>query len=245
MRNGILAIILIILLSFYAYWYSASYIYFQKELLFKWAADTRLYDNPYPIKTLHFNTIRNQLEPGDIILTRRNGYISNYFIPGYWTHSALYIGTTEVMYDKNQPFVIEALSEGITCRSIEESLQVDAFIVLRPLISKLEIEKAIKIAKNHLGKPYDFDFDFNTLDKVGCTELIFRSYRHAEVIAAHQSFGRKFTTPSEILEDFINREGSKSQRLDFVLQMNEKGELKVNNKNLIANQYFLTDSLDN
>ncbi len=234
MRNCILAILLILVLSFGSVWYSSDYTYFQKELLFKWAADTRLSEDPYPIKAKHLEIIHPQLQRGDIILTRRNGYVSNFFIPGYWTHSALYIGTLNRNYTKDNLCVIEALSEGITCRSLNESLQVDAFIILRPCISKIEIDKAIKNAFDHIGKPYDFDFDFNTLDKVSCTELIYLSYRHAEVITAHESFGRKFTTPNEILEDFVSLEGSKHQKLQYILQMDEKGELNVNNENLFA-----------
>lgn len=234
MRSCILSIILILVLSFGNVWYSPDYIYFQKELLFKWAGDTRLSKSPYPISTKQIKVISNHLRPGDIILTRRNGYVSNFFIPGYWTHSAMYIGSREKKYSESDLLVIEALSEGITCRSLKESLQVDAFIILRPLIPKKEIETAVENAYNHLGKPYDFDFDFNTLDKVSCSELIYLSYLHAEVISAHESFGRKFTTPHEIMVDFNNQNKSSQQKLEFVLQMNEQGVLNNNVKKLIA-----------
>ena len=39
------------------------------------------------------------LQPGDVIITRHAKALTNLFIPGFWPHSALYIGTREQAMD--------------------------------------------------------------------------------------------------------------------------------------------------
>jgi hypothetical protein len=52
----------------------------------------------------------------------------------------------------------------------------DDLAVLRPRLSESRKNAAIARAFSHHGKPYDFDFDFFSTDKLVCTELIYRAY---------------------------------------------------------------------
>lgn len=45
------------------------------------------------------NIIKGELLPGDVLLKRNNYQLTNLGLPGFWTHSAIYIGELEVLDD--------------------------------------------------------------------------------------------------------------------------------------------------
>jgi hypothetical protein len=47
----------------------------------------------YLISEGQLHKLQKKLKPGDIIFTRKNDYLSNYFVPGFWKHSAIYFGS--------------------------------------------------------------------------------------------------------------------------------------------------------
>lgn len=108
-----------------------------------------------------------RLRPGDVLVTRKEHSLTNYFLPGYWPHAALYIGKEQV---------IEALADGVRQRSVESPFSVDAIAAIRPQLPAEKINEAIQRAQSHVGKPYDFDFDFTRADRMVCTEVVYRSY---------------------------------------------------------------------
>ena len=107
------------------------------------------------------------LQPGDVLVTRKEHSLTNYFLPGYWPHAALYIGGGRV---------IEALADGVRERSIDSPFAADAIAAIRPLLATEQIDEALARAHSHVGKPYDFDFDFTRADRMVCTEVVYRSY---------------------------------------------------------------------
>lgn len=82
--------------------------------------------------------------------------------------------------DNRPAMVLEAISEGVVFNSLEEAAQKDYLLILRPKFAPQEqeakIAAAIKRALRYHGRPYDFDFNFFTDDKLVCTELLYRAY---------------------------------------------------------------------
>lgn len=59
-----------------------------------WAGDTRVTAlDRRLISDLQLAELKAKLEPGDIILERRNWYLSNIGLPGFWPHTALFVGS--------------------------------------------------------------------------------------------------------------------------------------------------------
>lgn len=60
----------------------------------EWAGDTRFaHAERRLIDDASLVAFQKTLEPGDIILERRNWYLSNVGLPGFWPHAALYTGS--------------------------------------------------------------------------------------------------------------------------------------------------------
>lgn len=155
------------------------------------------------------------LQPGDIFVTRHKRALTNLFLPGFWPHAALYVGyeadrqalgiSADAKYlsywtDNNCTF--EALKDGVRFRALKETLNVDAFVVLRPNLSQASITQALNRVVPHAGKGYNFDFDFFRSDQLVCTELIYRAYDGINDIQIPlvERMGRKTFSAEDLLD---------------------------------------------
>lgn len=65
----------------------------QREL-FTWVGDTRVKNqHSRLISAAQLEKFGSMLQPGDILVGRQDYYLSNIFLPGFWPHALLYVGT--------------------------------------------------------------------------------------------------------------------------------------------------------
>ncbi|MBE0543502.1 MAG: hypothetical protein IH623_19330 [Verrucomicrobia bacterium] len=62
----------------------------------EWMGDTKVYrPGRSLISQAQIKQLQPKLLPGDVLLERREWYMSNIGLPGFWSHAALYLGTPE------------------------------------------------------------------------------------------------------------------------------------------------------
>jgi hypothetical protein len=216
-------------------------IYSAQSLVSEWIGDTKIVKYPPLISIAQIRELQTRLKPGDILLERRNFYLSNAFLPGFWPHGALYIGKPDELrrlgiadrpelrkvweryrrpaHDGEPHTVLESISEGVVFNSLTESMHADYVAVLRPRLKDAEIAEAIVRAFSHEGKPYDFEFDFFTSDKLVCTELVYRAYQGMIQFDLVRVAGRDTLPALEIARKYAAERGTPKQQLDLVLYL--------------------------
>lgn len=119
----------------------------------------------HKLKGYQIRQIINIIEPGDILLRVLGTYINSLFTPGFWSHSALYIGNDEINH---------AVGNGVVKEDLLDFCRCDSICILRV---KREYQNRILNALQNSNKmelantPYDFDFS-NGNGQVYCTEFI-------------------------------------------------------------------------
>ena len=124
---------------------------------------------------------------GDVGLHRDRGYLSNLAIPGFMKHAWIHVLDANVDRNLYGPVdeyyqIVEAISEGVVCRSPLYAMRSDYVIVLEPksigryfvsstmpeIADRMSSERADEFrkgaclkARRMVGMPYDHRFEFN------------------------------------------------------------------------------------
>jgi len=141
--------------------------------------------------------IINLVEPGDIIITRVDGFVSTWLLPGFWNHAGV-VTNNNGLYTS----VVHSTAEGVHESHMFDFLRADHVIVLHANWKKfpnLGVE-ASQLASGYAqaAAEYDFNFDFTDSGKFSCTELAAACYPD-KIKARKGWFGRKILVADDIV----------------------------------------------
>lgn len=240
-----------------------------------WMGSTKVYRRgDYLVTDGQTAAMAERLQPGDILLTRREWHLSNIGLPGFWTHALIYIGTPgqrrqffadgaaddyvrsqglaggglEELLERdypeayrlattsdeagNPPRIIEAIAPGVVFRSLQQGAHSDSVAALRPRLERGEIAAAIHRAFRYSGRPYDYNFDFQTDAALVCSELVYKAYEPANGYRGLQlpltKVAGRFVLPPNLIAKMVAEDWQNPRKqLDFVFFFdgNERGKV--------------------
>lgn len=174
-------------------------------------------------------SIISKLQPLDIILEKAPFRLTDYLIPGYWSHVGLWCGNEQELkrigvweelpaiysnarkkYNysgssfqesiKNGHMIIEALRPGVQINTLEHFLNIDDMGVIRYESLSLERKKSYLLnAFEQIGKSYDFNFNVESANEIVCSELIYVAIDDV-MWRTEKTIGRHTISPDNIAQ---------------------------------------------
>jgi len=158
--------------------------------------------------------LRQTLTAGDILLEKTPFRLTDKLIPGYWGHAAVWTGTESELKElgiwddpivarhhdeiRDGRLVVEALRSGVEMNNLEHFLNIDSIGILRkPGLDRESRARTIIQALRQVGKPYDFNFDVESKERVYCSKLVYLSYSGIDW-PTKKSLGRTTFTPDDV-----------------------------------------------
>jgi hypothetical protein len=165
------------------------------------------------------NRIFKELKPLDIIFEKKAYKLTDYTIPGYWGHNAIWLGTKEQLVElgiwndtaldpfrsqiENGNSIFEMRKWGITFANFDKWINMDAYASIRVKgildKSKKDILKIFRIFSEQIEKKYDFGFNADTAFKITCSEVIYLAYGDYKW-PTKNIFGRNTISPNDMAE---------------------------------------------
>jgi hypothetical protein len=192
--------------------------------------------------------VERELQPLDVLLEKTPHRLTDRFIPGYWGHAAIYLGSIEhlkalgiwdhPLVEKRKrdlvkgKLIVEALRNKVQLNTLEHFSDIDDFALLRlrePLSADEQREHILRTL-SHLDKRYDFNFDVETGKTIVCSEIHYRVFINVP-FKTTRILGR-----STISVDQVAQEGMQDRQFEPVL-------LYVNGEKIEQNVQQIFESL--
>ncbi|MDO9080158.1 MAG: YiiX/YebB-like N1pC/P60 family cysteine hydrolase, partial [Desulfuromonadales bacterium] len=158
--------------------------------------------------------VRAALRSGDILLEKTPFRLTDKLIPGYWGHAAVWVGSEEELKSlgiwddpvviphqaaiRSGRQVVEALRSGVEINPLETFMNIDSLGVMRsPAAAAPARAQIVLQALRQIGKPYDFNFDVESKERVYCSKLVYLAYGDLDW-STQKSLGRTTFTPDDV-----------------------------------------------
>jgi len=158
--------------------------------------------------------VRAALQSGDILLEKTPFRLTDKLIPGYWGHAAVWVGSEAELKDlgiwddpvvvphqaeiRRGRMVVEALRSGVEINPLEQFMNIDSLGVMRrPAADRAARAEVVLQALRQIGKPYDFNFDVESKERVYCSKLVYLAYGDLDW-PTQKSLGRTTFTPDDV-----------------------------------------------
>jgi uncharacterized protein YycO len=133
-----------------------------------------LYDpTTYALKGQHYLEAKKVIQRGDILLRGYDHYLDGYFIPGKYSHAAIYLGGPDER-------VIHAMTPDVQYTDLVSFMRCDRIAIVRPTLDLFETDLACERAISKKTTPYDYNFDFQDNGRMSCSELVHYAYRNVD-----------------------------------------------------------------
>ena len=154
----------------------------------KWIAKVHV---PFTRNSINSKLTRHAfhiMKPGSVLISVTFGELANLFIPGDFSHAAIYNGA----------FIIEAKTIGVSKTNFFEFMSSKSHVViLEPLFcDESAMYDAAKRCESMIGKPYDFNFDPST-SAFYCSELVSYGYSYFPQWNKRTIFGVETVIPDD------------------------------------------------
>lgn len=163
--------------------------------------------------------IVSRMKPLDVLLEKTPFRLTDSFIPGYYGHVAIWVGTETELRELgiwDHPMIVphqkriqaghhivEALRPGVQINTLNHFLDIDDMAVLRPnSLSKDQTKEYLIRAFEQIGKKYDFNFDVETNNLIVCSEIAYVVY-HNVVWPTDRVLGRSTISPDHVAWEAI------------------------------------------